>query len=246
MFHLFITSLRHVYASPLKFYEKSIRISTVCLLKNRMSSENNTFITIITLILLSYHEQQRSMSWLPFLSNEHLMLLLSINFSANHTCLLPAHKQLTLSFLYQIVCIPTVFLLIKLKLFISQNTALPLLLNTQSTLTALSRRRTKHLGNSNFNCKIWEKVPLQRELTLLISSSKSQVSTQFYRNQSRSIGEQTDLGLDPWPRRVSNNFVKRNLQTSSPSKMNFIQYLLWRMKHSANISHFIKIISAPQ
>lgn len=134
-----------------------------------MSSENNTFITIITLILLSYHEQQRSMSWLLFLPNELFMLLLSINFSANHTCLLPAHKQLTLSFLYQIVCIPAVFLLIKLKLFISQNTVLSLLLNTQSTKTALSTRHTKPRGNSNFNCKIREKVPLQTELTLLIS-----------------------------------------------------------------------------
>lgn len=70
MFHIFIMSLEHVYASPLKFYEESIRISAVYLVKNRMSSENNIFITITTLILLSYHEQQRSMSWLPFLPNE--------------------------------------------------------------------------------------------------------------------------------------------------------------------------------
>lgn len=51
----------------------------------KQNSENNTFITIITLILSSYHEQRRSMTWLPFLPNELFMLLLSRIFSANHT-----------------------------------------------------------------------------------------------------------------------------------------------------------------
>lgn len=76
---------------PLQFYEKSIRVSTGYLVKNRISSENNTFITITTPIQLSYQEQQRSMSWLPFPPNELLMLLVSIIFSANNTCLLRAH-----------------------------------------------------------------------------------------------------------------------------------------------------------
>ena len=49
------TFLQHVYASPLKFYERIIRISIVYLPKNKMGSENNT--VIIALILLSYHEQ---------------------------------------------------------------------------------------------------------------------------------------------------------------------------------------------
>ena len=53
------TFLQHVYASPLKFYERIIRISIVYLPKNKMGSENSTI--IITLVLLSYHEQERSL-----------------------------------------------------------------------------------------------------------------------------------------------------------------------------------------
>ena len=49
------TFLQHFYASPLKFYEKVIRISIVYLPKNKIGSENNT--VIITLVLSSYHEQ---------------------------------------------------------------------------------------------------------------------------------------------------------------------------------------------
>lgn len=137
MFHIFITSLGHVYVSPLKFYEKGIRISTVCLVKNRMSSENNTFVIITSLILLPDHEQQRSMSWPALLPSELFTLLLSITSSVNHTCLLPAHKQRALGSLYQIWT-PTVFLSTKLNRFISQNTVLWLLLNTGSAFTALS------------------------------------------------------------------------------------------------------------